>query len=119
MYAVLRQGNHQYRVAPGDSIEVPLMDAEVGTEITLEGVLAVRNGEDFNVGSPVVAGAAVKAKVSRHARGEKVRVFKFTRRHGAERRKGHRQDFTQLYIRAITINGTAFTFVAERMAKPS
>lgn len=105
MYAVIRQGPHQYRVSPGDSIEVPLLDLEVGTELNLENVLAIRHGEDFHVGAPLVAGATIRAKVSRHDRGPKVRVFKFTRRHGAERRHGHRQDFTQIFIRAITLNG--------------
>ncbi len=106
MYAILRQGNHQYRVSPGDLIQIDLIDAEAGSEVTLDGILAVRNGSEFHVGAPQVDGATVRAKVTRHGRGEKIIVFKFTRRKGAERRHGHRQSFTELYIRAIGMNGT-------------
>ena len=109
MYAILRQGNHQYRVAIGDRIEVPTIDAEAGSILTIVDVLAVRNGDDFHVGAPRVEGATVTAKVTRHGRGEKIRVFKYSRRKGYEKRRGHRQGFTELYIKSVSLDGADLT----------
>lgn len=105
MYAILRQGGRQYRVAPGDTIQIDLISAEAGSAITLEDVLAIRNGDDFVVGEPRVSGAAVKATVKTHGRGVKIRIHKFKRRQGYMKKQGHRQPYTEVTIDSITLNG--------------
>ena len=105
MYAVLRQGSRQYRVQPGDVIQVEKIEADKGEEVVLEDVLAVNNGEGIEVGEPRLNGAAVKAQVLRQDRGKKVVVFKFKRRKGYARKKGHRQHFTELKILSVSKDG--------------
>ena len=107
MYAVVRIKNTQYKVAPGDRIQVPLLDAEAGSTITLDEVLAVSNGSGLLLGAPLVEGATVEAQVLRHDRGNKIRVFTYKRRKGYEKRRGHRQDFTELKVAGVTLNGQA------------
>lgn len=107
MYAIVRQGSHQYRVKPGDVIQVEKIEGtEKGQEILFEDVLAVRNGSDFEVGAPRVSGAAVKVRVLRNDRAAKVTVFTFKRRKGYQRKLGHRQPFTEVRVLAVVKNGT-------------
>ena len=101
MHAVIKTGGKQYRVAPGDTLKVETLTAEVGQQVTLSEVLAVSNGDDVKVGSPFVAGAAVVATVVGHGRHDKVTIFKMKRRKHYQKHQGHRQNFTELRIDSI------------------
>jgi large subunit ribosomal protein L21 len=101
MHAVIKTGGKQYRVAPGDTLKVETLTAEVGQQVTLSEVLAVSNGDDVKVGSPFVAGAAVVATVVAHGRHDKVTIFKMRRRKHYQKHQGHRQNFTELRIDSI------------------
>lgn len=105
MYAILRQGNHQYRVAPGDIIQVEKLDVDKGDRIELDEVLALNDGQSTEVGSPCVADAHVTARVLRNGRGKKVIVYKFKRRKGYSKKQGHRQDFTEIQILGLHKSG--------------
>jgi len=101
MYAVVKTGGKQYRVSPGDSIEVEKLPHEVGEQVELEEVLLVANGSRTKIGRPVVKGAKVKATVTRQAKGRKVIIFKYRSSNRYRRHKGHRQHLTRLRIDEI------------------
>jgi large subunit ribosomal protein L21 len=101
MYAVVKTGGKQYRVAPGEKLKVEQIPADVGAEVVLDQVLMIGEGESVRLGRPTVAGATVKATVVSHGRGEKVRIFKMRRRKHYQKRQGHRQNYTELKIEAI------------------
>lgn len=103
MYAVIKTGGKQYRVAAGEKIKVEQIAADVGQEIVIDQVLAVGNGADIRVGTPLVSGATVTATVVSHGRGEKVRIFKLRRRKHYQKRQGHRQNYTELQIGSINV----------------
>ncbi len=100
-YAVVETGGKQYRVKPEDTLSVELLKAEAGDSIDLDRVLALSDGESLKVGTPLVEGAKVTAKVVEHIRGEKVVSFKKKRRKGYSRKVGHRQELTVLKIESI------------------
>lgn len=101
MYAVIETGGKQYRVAPGDTLEVELLDAEAGKPYTLDRVLFIANEGKFSVGSPTVANASIVADVVEHIRGPKKVAFKMKRRKGYHRTVGHRQELTRIKISEI------------------
>ena len=101
MYAVIKTGGKQYRVAVGEKIKVEQIPSEVGAEVTIDQVLAVGSGETLSLGEPLVAGASVSATVLSHGRHAKVRIFKMRRRKHYQRHQGHRQNFTELFIGRI------------------
>ena len=101
MYAVIKTGGKQYRVASGDKIKVEQIAADIGQEITIDQVLAVGNGSDLKVGAPLLSGATVKVKVLSHGKHEKVRIFKLRRRKHYQKHQGHRQSYTELEVGAI------------------
>ena len=101
MYAVIKTGGKQYRVSPGDSIEVEKLPYEVGEQIELDQVLLVANGSGTKIGQPMVDGAKVKATVLRQVKGRKVIVFKFRSSKRYRRKRGHRQHYTRLRIEEI------------------
>ena len=101
MYAVIKTGGKQYRVAAGDTIKVERLAAEVGRDVRLEQVVAIGNGADLVVGSPLVAGASVVASVVGHGRHPKVRIFKMRKRKHYRKSQGHRQSFTEIRISAV------------------
>ena len=101
MYAVIKTGGKQYRVAAGDKIKVEQIPADIGAEITIDQVLAVGAGEELAIGTPLVAGATVSATVLSHGRGEKIRIFKMRRRKHYRKQQGHRQNHTELFIAGI------------------
>ncbi len=101
MYAVIRTGGKQYRVAAGNRIKVEKLPADVGAEFTIEEVLAVGEGETVKLGTPLLAGASVTAKVVSHGRDDKVRIFKLRRRKHYQKHQGHRQSFTEIEITTI------------------
>ncbi|HEX8988732.1 MAG TPA: 50S ribosomal protein L21 [Rhodocyclaceae bacterium] len=102
MYAVIKTGGKQYRVAAGEKIKVEQIPAEVGAEITLDQVLMVGEGESVKVGAPIVAGAKVTAKVIAQGRHAKVNIFKMRRRKHYRKNQGHRQNYTEIQIGEIT-----------------
>jgi large subunit ribosomal protein L21 len=101
MYAVIKTGGKQYKVSAGEKLKVEQIPADVGTEIVIDQVLAVGSGEQLAVGSPLVSGATVSATVVSHGRGDKVRIFKMRRRKHYQKRQGHRQNYTELFIGTI------------------
>jgi large subunit ribosomal protein L21 len=102
MYAVIKTGGKQYKVASGEKIKVEQIAADVGQEIEIDQVLAVGNGADLTIGAPLVAGAIVKATVVAHGRHDKVRIFKMRRRKHYQKHGGHRQNYTELEIGSIS-----------------
>ncbi|AMO38865.1 MULTISPECIES: 50S ribosomal protein L21 [Thauera] len=102
MYAVIKTGGKQYRVAAGEKIKVEQIPADVGSEITIDQVFMVGEGESVKIGTPVVAGASVKATVVSHGRHDKIKIFKMRRRKHYQKHQGHRQNYTELRIEAIS-----------------
>jgi large subunit ribosomal protein L21 len=101
MYAVIKTGGKQYRVAPGDVIRVEKLAADAGQSVNLNEVLLVCDGDNVRVGNPMLTGAAVTATVRSHGRGDKVLIFKMRRRKNYRRTIGHRQGYTEIEITAI------------------
>ncbi len=101
MYAVVKTGGKQYRVSAGEKLRIEQIPAEVGQEIVLDQVLAVADGDSLKMGTPLVAGAKVSAKVLAHGRGDKVRIFKLRRRKHYRKSQGHRQNYTEIEILGI------------------
>jgi large subunit ribosomal protein L21 len=100
-YAVLATGGKQYRVAAGDTLEIESLDAEAGTDIELDTVLAVSDGKELTIGMPFVKGAKVVLTIMGHKRGEKVINFKKKRRKGYARKIGHRQELTKVTVKSV------------------
>jgi large subunit ribosomal protein L21 len=103
MYAVIKTGGKQYRVIAGEKLKVEQIPADIGQEIILDQVLMVGVGADVKVGAPLVAGATVSAKVVSHGRADKVKIFKLRRRKHYQKHQGHRQNYTEIEISAITV----------------
>jgi large subunit ribosomal protein L21 len=101
MYAVVKTGGKQYKVAPGEKLKVEQIPADVGAEVILDQVLLVGEGESVRLGQPIVAGATVKATVVSHGRHAKVTIFKMRRRKHYQKHQGHRQNYTELRIETI------------------
>jgi len=100
MYAVIESGGKQYRVAPGESVEVETLAGDVGAEISFDRVLAVVDGETVKAGS-AAAGARVTGEITAQGRGDKTLVFKFKRKKQYKRTIGHRQNFTRVEVKEI------------------
>ncbi|WP_434778893.1 50S ribosomal protein L21 [Neisseria sp. Ec49-e6-T10] len=101
MYAVIKTGGKQYKVTVGQKLKVEQIPAELDSQIVLEEVLMVADGDDVVIGSPLISGATVKATVVAHGRGEKVRIFKMRRRKHYQKHQGHRQNYTEIRVDAI------------------
>jgi large subunit ribosomal protein L21 len=101
MYAVIKTGGKQYKVAVGEKLKVEQIPADIDAEITLDQVLAVGEGESIKFGTPLVSGASVKATVVSQGRHAKVTIFKMRRRKHYQKHGGHRQNYTELRIDAI------------------
>ncbi len=101
MFAVIRTGGKQYKVAKDDVIFVEKLAGEPGSSLTLDDVLLVTGEAGTTAGTPALSGAAVTATVLEHKRGDKVLVFKKKRRHNYRRKNGHRQSITVLRITDI------------------
>jgi large subunit ribosomal protein L21 len=101
MFAIIRTGGKQYRVAAGDQVTVERLEGEVGSQIALTDVLAI-GGDSPIIGRPTVPNASVTAKIVQQPRGSKVIVFKKKRRKNYRRKKGHRQELTVLNIQEIS-----------------
>jgi len=98
MYAVIKSGGKQYRVASGEKLRVELLPADVGASISFDQVVLVGEGDGVKVGTPLVTGAKVKATVLAHGRGDKVKIFKLRRRKHYQKTQGHRQSYTEVRV---------------------
>ena len=101
MFAVVRTGGKQYKVASGDVLAIEKVAGEIGAELTLGEVLLI-GGETTKTGAPLVDGASVTAEILKQAKGDKVVAFKKKRRKNTHRKRGHRQSFTEIKITAIS-----------------
>jgi large subunit ribosomal protein L21 len=101
MYAVVTTGGRQYRVSPGDTIDVEKLTGAVGDTVALTNVQLVGQGAEVTIGAPAVAGVRVEAQITAQKRGKKIIIFKHRRRKGYRRKQGHRQSLTSLKIVAI------------------
>lgn len=101
MYAVVKTGGKQYRVAIGDKLKIEQIAADIESQIVLDQVLMVAEGDAVVVGTPLIAGATVQATVLDHGRGDKIRIFKMRRRKHYQKHQGHRQNYTEIRIDAI------------------
>jgi large subunit ribosomal protein L21 len=101
MYAVIETGGKQYRVAPGQTIEVATLAGDVGADIEFDRVLAVSNDANEMVVGDALKSARVRGRIAAHGRGDKVLVFKFKRKKQYKRTIGHRQNYTRVEVREI------------------
>jgi large subunit ribosomal protein L21 len=104
-YAVIRTGGKQYRVSPGELLRVEALKGEVGSDITFSDVLLTAADGAVQVGTPLVSGASVSARIVEHGKEKKILVFKKKRRKNYRRRRGHRQHFTAVQIKSVNIGG--------------
>ncbi|MFC2822099.1 MAG: 50S ribosomal protein L21 [Sphaerochaeta sp.] len=101
MYALVEILGKQYKAEEGRSVQVDLVDAEIGSQVTYDSVLAVVKEDDVKFGAPYVAGASVVATLQSNIKADKIRVYKFHRRKGYRRTQGHRQQYSVLKIEKI------------------
>lgn len=104
MYAIIATGGKQYKVSKGDKIKVEKLGAEVGSTVTFDQVLLI-GADTVSVGNPTVAGAAVEAEVTAQGKARKVIVYKYKPKKGYHKKNGHRQQYTELVINKICVNG--------------
>ena len=103
MYAVIETGGKQYRVTEGDVINVEKLDAEAGKSVTIKEVLVVEKEDKTLIGTPYVSGASVKAEVVENGKAKKVVIYKYKAKKDSKKKQGHRQPYTQLQIKSITV----------------
>ena len=118
MYAVFESGGKQYKVSKGDVVSVEKLEAEPGKAVSFD-ALVVSNGTDVLIGTPVVDGAKVRAKVLEHGKERKIIVFKYKPKIHERKKQGHRQPFTKLEITAIDTKGAMAQESGEETAKPA
>ena len=121
MYAVIKTGGKQYKVAAGDKLKVEKLAGEVGSNVVIDKILMLADGDAVTIGSPLIAGAKVNATVVSHGRGDKVMIFKFRRRKHYRKTQGHRQSYTEILIGDINGKGAATKPAAAKVevaAKP-
>ena len=101
MYAIFKTGGKQYRVSEGDTITVEKLDAAEGTTVTFDEILTIVNDDDVKIGTPVVNGAKITAKVDKQDKAKKILIFKYKAKSNYRRRQGHRQPYTKITIENI------------------
>ena len=101
MHAIIVTGGKQYKVAEGDTLFIEKLPVEAGEAVTFDKVLAVIDGDNVTVGTPVVEGAKVDASVVKNGKGKKIIVFKYKPKKGYRRKQGHRQPYTKVTIGKI------------------
>jgi large subunit ribosomal protein L21 len=102
-YAIIRTAGKQFRVEPGKVLRVPSVTGDAGSEIVFDEVLLSSDGSSIQAGAPLLKGAKVTGEIVRHGRADKIIVFKFKRRKNYARKQGHRQGFTEVRIRDISV----------------
>ena len=103
MYAVIKTGGKQFKVAEGDTLKVEKLTTEVGKALNLNSVLTLVDGDKVTIGTPIVKGASVDATVISHGKGDKIKIFKMNRRKGYRKSQGHRQTYTEIKIDKIAV----------------
>ncbi len=101
MYAVIETGGKQYRVAPGQTIEIDTLSGDVGADVEFDRVLAISSDSNEFVLGDALKSARVRGRIAAHGRGDKVLVFKFKRKKQYKRTIGHRQNYTRVEVREI------------------
>jgi large subunit ribosomal protein L21 len=101
MYAIVEISGKQYKVEKGDQLQVARLSDEVGSKVLFDKVLLTDDGKAIKVGKPAIKGAKVEAEIIDNIRGKKVRIYKKKRRKGYQRKKGHRQDYSIIEVKAI------------------
>ena len=101
MYAVIKTGGKQYKVAKDQTVKIEKLTQDVGEKVTFDDILMVADGEDIKIGQPTVKGSKVTAEVVAHGRGDKVRIIKFKRRKHYRKQQGHRQYYTEIKVTGI------------------
>lgn len=112
-YAILKTGSKQYRVKPGDVIDVEKLPVEEGSSIELTDVLAISQDGEVTLGTPLVSGASIYAHVREQGKDDKIIVFKYKRKVRYRRKKGHRQPYTRLAITSILLDGEEIAVLEE------
>ena len=102
MYAAIKTGGKQYRVTVGEKLKVEQIPADIDSQLDLDQVLMIADGDDVTIGNPVIAGAKVTVSVVSHGRGDKIRIFKMRRRKHYQKHQGHRQNYTVIRVDAIS-----------------
>lgn len=113
MYAIIMTGGKQYKVQPGDVINVERLAVEEGSKFTFDNVIAAGEGADIKTGTPYLEDASVEAEIIQEFRDDKVVAFKMKRRKGYRRTRGHRQTLTKVKISSITLDGQTVGETAE------
>ncbi len=119
MYAVIKTGGKQYKVAEGEYLRVEKLEAEAGDSVVLSEVLMLVDGDNVTIGAPMVDGASVTATVREQGRGEKVKIIKFRRRKHYRRQAGHRQSYTEIMIDSISASGAKKKAAPKKAAAPA
>ena len=101
MFAVIKTGGKQYKVQEGDVLFIEKLNAADGDEVVFDEVLALSDGDNFVVGTPVVSGSSVKATVIKNGKGKKIEVFKYKPKKNEKKKIGHRQPYTKVQIEKI------------------
>lgn len=102
-YAIFKTGGKQFRAEAGTTLRIPSIEGEPGAKVVFEDVLLGTEGDAIKTGTPTVAGATVTGEIVKHGRGDKIVVFKFKRRKNYARKQGHRQGFTEVRIKSISL----------------
>ena len=102
-YAIIKTGGKQFRVEAGATLRVPSLAGDPGTAIEFDQVLLGADGDKTHTGAPLLSGATVSAEIVKHGRGDKIVVFKFKRRKNYARKQGHRQGYTEVRIKSISL----------------
>ena len=102
MYAIIKISGKQYKVISGARIRVPKQDGETGSSVTFDQVLLIKDGDNTEIGTPILKGASVTGTIIDHGRDKKILVYKKKRRKGYQRKNGHRQWFTEIEFNKIT-----------------
>lgn len=105
-YAIIETGGKQLRVEPGRFYDIELLPVEPQTNVTIDRVLLIHNGDEINVGQPFIQGATVEGTVLEHRRGRKILVYKMKPKKKTRKKRGHRQEITRFMINSITVNGS-------------
>jgi len=103
MYAIIATGGKQYKVAPGEVLQIEKLTAEVGSSVEFDQVLMIAEGDNIQIGTPYLKGTKVIGEVSEQGRGDKINIIKFRRRKHYMRRQGHRQYFTAVKVKEIKV----------------
>ena len=102
MYAIIKTGGKQYRVENGLKLKIEQIPADIGSEVVIDQVLLIADGENISMGKPVLSGASVTATVLKQGRHDKIRIFKMRRGKHYQKHQGHRQNYTEIQIKDIS-----------------